>query len=148
MSLGSLPARQGRRKEKARCREPGTWHEEGKPNTNGVGMQAMLSLAKPHPRYVLGLGVLPESWGFVRAKHEVPPKGEASGVCSSPWFCRPRALPGTDCCRHDLAGLCCSLGLLACLAMKTLEQSFSQPSLNEEQSTQRQFPSFPSAVSY
>lgn len=70
-------------------------------------------------------GCHPKTRSFVPAKHEMPPECKASGVCSSPWFSRPRAVPGTAHCR-----ICCSLGLLACPTTKTFKQSFPRVSLN------------------
>jgi len=46
-------------------------------------------------------------------------------------FSRLRARVGTDHDGHNPRGLCCSPGLLACLAVKTLQQSLSPFSLNE-----------------
>ena len=112
----------------AQLHRRGAHHQRSRDTSNALP-------AKPHPSCILCLRLLPETWRFVRAKHEVPPEGEAKGVCSPARFFRPRAVAGTDRYRHDLKGLCCSFGLLACLATKTLEQSFSRFSLNEEQST-------------
>lgn len=135
MSPGRLPPWQGRRKEKGRCSQPGSAARGRGAHHQRSGDAGDALPAEPHPRRVLCLRVLPETWGLVCAKHEVPPEGEVTGVCSSPRFSRPRALPGTDCSRHDLKGLCCSWPLLL---QKHSSKAFcsshcvrnSQPSIN------------------
>lgn len=92
LSLGSVPPRQRRRKEKARGRESG-YGTRGR-GANGAGMQQCSPCQATSQEHPLPRGAA-RNLGMCPGKAAVTPKGEITGVCSSPMFSRPRAAAGT-----------------------------------------------------